>query len=101
MRGERRRANSEQRLSHALGLNSRISQKASMATMADAGMVRTQAQTIRRATPQRTAERRLVVPTPIIAPVIVCVVLTGIPASAVPKRVMAPAASAQKPPTGL
>jgi hypothetical protein len=29
-------------------------------------------------TPHRTAERRLVAPTPIMAPVIVCVVLTGI-----------------------
>ena len=72
-----------------------------MATTADAGMVRIHAQTIRRAMPQRTAERRLVVPTPIIAPVIVCVVLTGIPARAVPNRVIAPAASAQKPPTGF
>src|ERR1035437_718416 len=96
---EQRKAKSG--IPHALGLNSRISQKASMATMADAGMVRTQAQTIRRATPQRTAERRLVVPTPIIAPVMVWVVLTGIPASAVPNNVIAPAASAQKPPTGF
>ena len=47
--------------------------------MADAGMVSTQAQTIRVATPQRTAERRLVEPTPTIAPVMVWVVLTGIP----------------------
>src|ERR1035441_7947566 len=113
MRGEKRKAKSERRrakgeqrtansgLSHALGLNSRISQKASMATVADAGMVRTQAHTMRVATPQRTAERRCVVPTPTIAPVIVCVVLTGIPANAVPNNVMAPAASAQDPPTGL
>ncbi len=34
---------------------------------------------MRVATPQRTADRRCVVPTPTIAPVIVCVVLTGIP----------------------
>src|SRR5664280_2040280 len=99
IRGDKRTANSG--LSHALGLNSRISQKASMATMAEAGMVRTQAHTMRVATPQRTAERRCVVPTPTIAPVIVCVVLTGIPASAVPNNVIAPAASAQKPPTGF
>ena len=39
-------------------------------------MVRIQAQTIRRVTPQRTAERRRVAPTPTIAPVMVCVVLT-------------------------
>ena len=64
-------------------------------------MVNTQAHTIRRATPQRTAESRFVAPTPIIAPVIVCVVLTGMPASAVPNSVMAPAVSAQKPPTGF
>ncbi len=40
-------------------------------------------------------------PTPTMAPVMVCVVLTGIPASAVPNRVMAPAVSAQNPPTGF
>ena len=64
-------------------------------------MVSTHAHTIRRATPQRTADNRCVAPTPTIAPVIVCVVLTGIPASAVENNVIAPAASAQKPPTGL
>src|SRR4051794_23494659 len=64
-------------------------------------MVRTHAQIIRRATPQRTAERRCVAPTPMMAPVMVCVVLTGIPAKAVPNNVIAPAVSAQKPPTGL
>ena len=64
-------------------------------------MVTTQAQTMRRATPQRTAESRLTAPTPTIAPVMVWVVLTGIPASAVENRVIAPAASAQNPPTGL
>ena len=42
-------------------------------------MVSTQAQTIWPATPQRTAERRRVAPTPTIAPVIVCVVETGMP----------------------
>ena len=47
--GEERKAKakSECGLSHALGLNSRISQKASMATTADAGMVRIQAHTMR------------------------------------------------------
>ena len=67
-------------LSYAVGLNNRIIQNATIATTAEAGMVRTQAHTMRVATPQRTAEIRLVVPTPMIAPVIVCVVLTGIPA---------------------
>jgi len=47
--------------------------------LAEAGIVNTHAQTILRATPQRTAESRRVAPTPIIAPAIVCVVLTGIP----------------------
>src|SRR5271167_4461782 len=99
--GLRLRAKGEPRISHAFGLKMRMSQNASMATSADAGMVRIHAHTMRRAIPQRTAEIRCVVPTPMIAPVMVCVVLTGIPASAVPKRVMAPAASAQNPPTGL
>jgi len=37
---------------------------------AAAEIVRTHAQTIRRAMPQRTAERRVVAPTPTVAPVI-------------------------------
>ena len=49
------------------------------AIKADAGMVKTQAQMTVRATPQRTADKRRVAPTPTIAPVIVCVVLTGMP----------------------
>ena len=47
--------------------------------MAAPGMVRSQAQTIRRVTPQLTAVQRLAVPTPDTAPVITCVVLTGTP----------------------
>jgi hypothetical protein len=39
--------------------------------------VRSQAQTTRTATPQRTAERRRVAPTPMMEPAMVCVVLTG------------------------
>jgi hypothetical protein len=35
-----------------------------------------------------------------IEPVMVCVVLTGIPPTAVPMSITAPAVSAQKPPTG-
>ena len=88
-------------LLYALGLMVRMIQKVVAATAAEAGMVRTQAQTILVATPQRMAERRCVVPTPTMAPVMVCVVETGIPACAAKKRVMAPAVSAQKPPTGL
>ena len=56
---------------------------------------------MRRATPHRTADNRCAAPTPTIAPVIVCVVLTGIPASAVENSVIAPAVSAQNPPTGF
>ena len=56
--------------------------------MADAGIVRTQAMTIVRATPHRTAERPpRRDPTPMIAPVIVWVVETGIPPSEAPMRV--------------
>src|SRR5438552_14672450 len=46
---------------------------------AAAGMVSSHAQTIRPATPQRTADNRCAAPTPDIAPVMVCVVLTGMP----------------------
>src|SRR2546425_5991721 len=67
------------------------------ATAAEAGMVSTQAHTIRRATPQRTAESRRVAPTPMIAEEITWVVLTGTPASAVPARAIPPPVSAQKP----
>ena len=48
-------------------------------TNAAAGIVSTQAQTIWPATPQRTADSRRVAPTPMMAPVIVCVVLTRTP----------------------
>ena len=46
---------------------------------AEIGIVRTQAQTMRPATPQLTADSRRVEPTPTIAPVIVWVVETGMP----------------------
>src|SRR3954464_1642619 len=68
--------------------------------IADAGIVRTQAQTIRPATPQRTADRRRIEPTPMIAPVMVCVVLTGTPSAVAVNSEIAPAVSAEKPPTG-
>jgi hypothetical protein len=68
--------------------------------MADAGMVSTHAQTILPATPQRTAESRVVAPTPTIAPVIVCVVLTGMPKRVAIRIAMAPPVSAAHPPTG-
>src|SRR5712692_10158537 len=86
---------------HATGYTKRMIQKASPATAPEAGMVSIHAHTMRRATPQRTAERRCIAPTPTIAPVMVWVVLTGMPASAVPNRVSAPALSAQNPPIGF
>ena len=55
------------------------------------GIVSTQAHTTRVATPQRTAESRRVAPTPTIAPVMVWVVDTGMPAAEVKKRVAAAA----------
>src|ERR1700674_1860644 len=64
------------------------------------GMVRIQATTMFSATPQRTAESLLTAPTPIIAPVMVCVVETGTPSSVARKRVIAPPVSAQNPPHG-
>ena len=63
-------------------------------------MVSIHAHTIRPARPQRTADSRWVAPTPKIDPVMVWVVLTGIPPTAVPISITAPAVSAQKPPTG-
>ncbi len=66
-----------------------------------AGMVKTHATTIFEATPQRTADERLDIPTPIIEPVTVWVVLTGIPKIDDPITVIAPPVSAQKPPTGF
>ena len=45
-------------------------------------------------TPQRTAETRFVIPTPIIEPVMVCVVETGIPMCSVTYKATAPAVSA-------
>src|SRR6266849_5837301 len=77
-----------------------IRRNAIAANVAAAGIVKTQAQTIRPATRHLTADRRVVDPTPAIAPVIVCVVDTGMPINVAPKRVIAPAVSAQKPPTG-
>src|SRR5215212_9181064 len=62
-----------------LAPNIRASQNTAAPMIAEAGMVSTQAQTMRPATPQRTADRRRVAPTPTIAPVMACVVDTGIP----------------------
>ena len=46
---------------------------------AEAGMVMIHAMTMLPATPQRTAEERCAAPTPTMAPVMVCVVETGMP----------------------
>src|SRR5712675_1550875 len=77
-----------------------MTKKEIAANAAAAGIVKTQAHTILPATRHLTADRRVVDPTPAIAPVIVCVVDTGIPAAVAPNKVIAPAVSAQKPPTG-
>src|SRR5690606_37943229 len=68
---------------------------------ADRGMVSTQAHTMLRATPHLMAENFVVEPTPMMAPVMVWVVETGMPQCVAMKSVSAPAVSAQKPPTGL
>ena len=49
------------------------------------------------ATPQRTAEARRAAPTPMIAPVMVWVVETGMPKAVAPNSMIAPPVSAQKP----
>lgn len=56
---------------HAPGWIQRMIANTTAATRAEAGMVRIQAHTILRAMPQRTADKRLVAPTPTIAPVMV------------------------------
>ena len=68
--------------------------------MAEIGMVKIHAQIIFPATPQRTAESLLVAPTPTIAPVMVWVVLTGIPKTDAPIMAQAAPASALNPPIG-
>ena len=52
-------------------------------------------------TPQRTALKRLVAPTPMMDPVMVCVVETGIPKLDTVNKVKAPAVSAQTPSNGV
>ena len=67
---------------------------------AAAGIVRSQAQTICRATPHRTADSRRVAPTPMIAPVIVWVVLMPTPSYVAMQIANAAPVSAAKPLTG-
>src|SRR5258707_2691862 len=75
-------------------------QKVPAPIRAEIGIVRTHAQTMRPATPQRTAERRRVAPTPTIAPVMVCLVDTGMANELARNSVAAPAVSAADPPAG-
>src|SRR6476660_6010109 len=65
-----------------------------------AGIVSNHAQTMRVATPHRTADRRLVDPTPTIDPVIAWVVLTGMLKCVAVNSATAAPVSAAKPPTG-
>ncbi len=68
---------------------------------AEIGMVMIHAQIMLMVSPQRTADKRLVKPTPIIEPVIVCVVDTGMPKYCVKNKVIAPADSALTPSSGV
>src|ERR1043165_3354667 len=70
-------------------------------TMPAAGIVKIHAHTIRVATAHRMPRALVTEPTPMIAPVIVCVVDTGILRKVAVNSVIAPAISAQNPPTGL
>src|SRR3954449_4923487 len=72
-----------------------------MATSAEAGIVNNHAHTMRPATPHLTPDKLVVEPTPTIEPVMVWVVDTGMPRCVARNSVIAPAVSAQKPPTGL
>src|SRR3546814_18404455 len=68
---------------------------------AAAGNVTTQATTMLLATFHRTADSRRDAPTPMIAPVIVCVVDTGTPSPVAPNSVIAPPVPAQHTCAGL
>ena len=65
------------------------------------GIVNIHAQIRFTVTPQRTAESLFVAPTPMIDPVMVCVVLTGIFNDSVINNVSAPAVSAATPSNGV
>lgn len=65
------------------------------------GMVSSQAVSSSSVTPQRTAESLFTDPTPMMLPVITCVVLTGIFISSVRKRVSEPAVCVQNPSNGV
>ena len=65
--------------------------------MPQPGNVMTQVITMSLTTLKLMADRRFTAPTPIMAVVFVCVVLTGIPKMENPRRQAAPAISAEKP----
>src|ERR1700675_3949864 len=67
----------------------------------DAGMVMIQANTMLFATFQRTADILRAAPTPMIEPVMVWVVDTGMPIQVAAKRVTPPPVAAQRPGTGV
>ena len=71
------------------------------ANKAETGIVRIHAQIKSMVTVHLTAVIRLIIPTPMMDPVIVWVVLTGIPSIPVPNKVIAPAVSAEKPSKGV
>ena len=71
------------------------------ANNAEIGIVIIQAHNRLMVTPHLTALNLLVAPTPIIEPVMVCVVDTGILKCSVMNRVMAPAVSAATPSKGV
>ena len=73
----------------------------SAASRALTGMVSIHAHNKLTVIPHRTAESRLVAPTPIIEPAMVCVVLTGIFNASVINKVRAPAVSAATPSNGV
>src|SRR5262249_8519384 len=80
--------------------SARTTQYAAAAIAAHTGSVNTHALTMRPPTPHRTADKRRVAPAPMIAPVIVCVVDTGMPKNVAPYSVSAPPISAAKPRIG-
>src|SRR6476620_12716221 len=74
-----------------------IPEKISQPKVMQAGMVTTQAVTMRPAIPQRTADALLVAPTPRMAEEITCVVDTGMPSRLANSMIDAAAVSAAKP----
>ena len=82
------------------GRNGRAMYSSNAPKNAEHGIVRSQAHTMLRAIPQRTADILCIDPAPTIAPVIVCVVLSGMPRRDRNTMVTPPPVSAQKPPTG-